>query len=256
LKPQSLFNYYFFGTSVRYLQDVSPGSTVRSGRLKGMFVLDNLGSFFASLDRLGLQVTERASWELAELYAELKKSKKKDLYLTEDQAHRLKRIMKDVRNTLEAELQGFEVYVVTPKRIDVNKLLTSVSSLLAPGVYEKLPEIARYDLTEAGKCVAYERPTAAAFHLMRCVEATLRAFYVKHLGQAQDFSLWGPNIQGLRSHFSKDQDRMIMLNNLDNIRLSFRNPTQHPEKIYDIQEIQDLWGLCVDVLNRMAKDFD
>jgi len=38
---------------------------------------------------------------------------------------------------------------------------------------------------------------------------------------------------------------------LDNIRRSFRNPTQHPDKIYDIQEVQDLFGLCIDAINRM-----
>lgn len=43
-----------------------------------------------------------------------------------------------------------------------------------------------------------------------------------------------------------------LLDNLDNIRRSFRNPTQHPDKIYDIQEAQDLFHLCVDVVNRMA----
>jgi len=40
---------------------------------------------------------------------------------------------------------------------------------------------------------------------------------------------------------------------LDHIRRSFRNPTQHPDKIYDIQEAQDLFGLCVDAVNRMSR---
>jgi hypothetical protein len=44
-----------------------------------------------------------------------------------------------------------------------------------------------------------------------------------------------------------------LLDNLDNIRHSFRNPTQHPDKIYDIQEVQDLFGLCIDAVNRMVK---
>jgi hypothetical protein len=44
-----------------------------------------------------------------------------------------------------------------------------------------------------------------------------------------------------------------LINNLDDIRLHFRNPTQHPEKVYDIEEVQDLWGRCVDAINRMAK---
>jgi hypothetical protein len=44
-----------------------------------------------------------------------------------------------------------------------------------------------------------------------------------------------------------------LLNNLDDVRMHFRNPTQHPEKTYDIEEAQDLWGRCVDATNRMSK---
>ena len=46
----------------------------------------------------------------------------------------------------------------------------------------------------------------------------------------------------------------ITLNHLDNIRDSFRNPTLHPNKRYDIQEVQDLLGVSVDVVNRMIKE--
>jgi hypothetical protein len=43
-----------------------------------------------------------------------------------------------------------------------------------------------------------------------------------------------------------------LLNNLDNIREHYRNPTQHPDKVYDINEVQDLFGLCIDAINRMV----
>ncbi|MCH8069815.1 MAG: hypothetical protein IID16_11195, partial [Candidatus Marinimicrobia bacterium] len=44
-----------------------------------------------------------------------------------------------------------------------------------------------------------------------------------------------------------------LLDTLDRIRINFRNPTSHPDKIYDIEEAQDLFGLCVDAINRMVK---
>jgi hypothetical protein len=43
----------------------------------------------------------------------------------------------------------------------------------------------------------------------------------------------------------------VVLQNLDHIRVSFRNPTQHPDKIYDIQEAQELFSLCIEAVNRM-----
>jgi hypothetical protein len=164
--------------------------------------------------------------------------------------------MTEARNTLEAELKGFVVYVITPKRVDVKKLLSDVPSLFSPGTFENLPDIARYDLTQAGTCTAYENSTAAGFHLMRATEAVLRAFYRHHVTRGHKESLWGPIVKDLRRRrkFTGRDQYTALFNNLDNIRASFRNPTQHPEKIYDIHEAQDLWGLCIDVINRMAKD--
>jgi hypothetical protein len=45
-----------------------------------------------------------------------------------------------------------------------------------------------------------------------------------------------------------------LLDTLDNIRTNFRNPTNHPEKIFEIDKVQDLIFLCVDSINRMVKN--
>jgi len=44
-----------------------------------------------------------------------------------------------------------------------------------------------------------------------------------------------------------------MLDHLDHIRVSFRNPIQHREARYELEEAQDLLSLSIDALNRMAK---
>ena len=250
MKANSLFQYFFFGTSLRYLQDAEAGFRIHDFD-RDYHVLSNIANFFEQLDELGLQVTARASKDLQRLYTELEQEDY-DAVLSEAQASKLARIMTDIRKTLEAELEGFYVYTVTPKRIDATKLMSDVSFLFAPNTFARLPGIARFDLEEAGKCIAFERPTAAAFHLMRATEAVLRTFLKTHVETSSE-NLWGPMVKALREKLD-DSDYGVLLNNLDNIRLSFRNPTQHPQKIYDIQEVQDLWGLCVDVINRMAKD--
>jgi hypothetical protein len=47
---------------------------------------------------------------------------------------------------------------------------------------------------------------------------------------------------------------VTLLNHLDHIRSGFRNPTAHPEKIYDIDEAQDLLSICIEVTNRMFQE--
>jgi len=240
--------YFYFGTLVRYLQDARLGSRIHGKS----FIIENLRAFFPRLDSLDLQVTRRASRELSAFKEELEAAAP-EATLTSEQAERLRELMTNVRRTLVAELAGFKAYVVTPKRLDVRRLLTEVSSLLAPGVFDQLPDIAKYDLEESAKCIAFERSTAAAFHLLRGTEAVLKAFYCSHIKRNRPAVLmWGNMVQGLSGKREMRQHQPL-LTNLDNIRLSFRNPTQHPDKIYDVQEVQDLWGLCIDTIGRMTR---
>lgn len=148
-----------------------------------------------------------------------------------------------------AEAGGNMAFIVTDKRIDVDKLLNNIPLLMAPEVFESLPEIAKYDFKEAGRCIAFETPTAGAFHLLRATEAVLREFYCINVRRGRVDPLWFNMVEDMRKKRRKIP--RTLLDNLDNIRWNFRNPTQHPEKMYDIQEVQDLFGLCVDVINRM-----
>src|SRR5687767_6428536 len=103
------------------------------------------------------------------------------------------------------------------------------------------------------KCIAFERPTAAAFHILRGTEDVLRSYYRRMVRNGRiKSSMWGAIVQDLRKR-GATKAHVTLNNHLDNIRSSFRNPTQHPEAIYDIHEVQDLWAVCIDVVNRMHK---
>jgi hypothetical protein len=244
MKSKPISNYIFFGTALRYLQDAEEGWSVYGTAQ----ILENIDSFLVDLQEFELPVTQRAAYELHKLRDELAKSDS-DHKLTADEASKLSKIMHDVRKTLFAEAGGNVAFIVTDKRIDVNKLLSDVPALIAPGVFDSLPDVAQYDFIEAGKCIAFEVPTAAAFHLLRGTEGVLRHFYCSIVRRNRVELLWGPMVGHLRRR--KTPPPAPLLDHLDNIRRSFRNPTQHPEKIYDIQEVQDLFGLCIDAINRM-----
>jgi hypothetical protein len=205
------------------------------------------------MEELDLRVSGRtdAAASLRELLGELQRCDDKAV-LSEKQAHTLSKQVDLLRETLEAELSGIDVYSVSPKRFDNTLLIQNPAGLLAPGVFQRLPEIARYDFTEGARCIAYELPTAAAFHLMRSTESVLRAFYAALVPGSAKAQMWGDIITDLRKA-RVGEDHAALLNHLDHIRLSFRNPTQHPEARYDIHEIQDLMGVCIDAINRMGR---
>lgn len=249
MEKKSIRGYFFFGTAVRYLQDVAAGISI----FKPGYILDNINSCLEELDNLGLTVTKVASWELIQFRDELAKISDKNSILSEEQSQKLNEICHKLRHTLEAELQTHEAFIVTPKRFDTDKLLYDIGSLMSPGIFSSLPEITQYDLIEAGKCVAFEIPTAAAFHLLRATEAVLRHFYCTLiLTKRVPNLLWGDIVQDLRSR-QKTKRHTTLYNNLDNIRYSYRNPTQHPDAIYDIHEVQDLLPLCLEAISRMTR---
>jgi hypothetical protein len=171
--------------------------------------------------------------------------------LTAVEVTQLRKAAEDVFTTLQAESEGQIIFVTTPKRFDMSRLLGDVGALMAPGVYDVLSDVAQHDFAEAGRCVAYELPTASAFHLLRGTEDVLRWFYCSTVKRDRvDPLLWF----AMSVHLSKRRTPppAVLLANLDNLRKSFRNPTQHPEMIYDIEEVQDLFALAIDVVSRMV----
>lgn len=242
MESRKIFDYIHFGESFWYLMNAEEGTPIK-------IILKELDNIFRDLDEFNLPVTRRGAYRLENLHNKLKHLEPHS-DITQEQASELVNIMEELESTLLAESTGNVAFIVTDKRIDIDKLLYDVPSLLAPNVFESLADAARYDLIEAGKCIAFERPTAAAFHLMRATEGILRQLYCTCVKRQRVELMWGPMLQHLRQcknlHFGP------LIDHLDHIRYSFRNPTQHPDKIYDIQEVQDLFNLCVDVVNRMV----
>jgi len=83
-------------------------------------------------------------------------------------------------------------------------------------------------------------------------EGSLREMYCGLVKRGRvDPLLWYSMVDHLRKR-SKPPPRPL-LDQLDGIRHNFRNPTQHPDAVSDIQEAQDLWPLTVDAITRMAR---
>lgn len=254
MQSRSILRYILFGTGFRYLMDVKEGYPLFGDG----YVMDCINRYFNNLDDFELSVTSNASTKLRNIKYTLSR-KGQNYRLSKEEARDISKTLKGIRSTLVAETQNYYAYTVTDKRMTVKKLLSNIAGLFAPDVYSNISSIAKIDFEEAGKCISYDLPTAAAFHILRGTEDVLRHLYSAILlekrgnGEYPEHITWGAIVQNLRSNEFEDLISEILLDNLDNIRKSFRNPTQHPEKIYDIHEAQDLFSLCIDVVNRMVK---
>jgi hypothetical protein len=244
---KSIVDYYYFGTELRYLADAKEGLPLEGDG----YILQNIARFLENLDELGLMVTKRAASKLRQVFQDLEKSEGERL--SREQASELGSVMRTLKHTVDAEMAGMFAFITTSKRLDIERLLDNIAELFAPGVFSEFSDIARLDFMDAGRCIAFELPTAAAFHTLRATEANLRHYYMRMVRQQRVKSqMWGPIVQDLQKR-RRSRKYATLNNHLDNIRLSFRNPTQHPEKVYDIQEAQDLMALSIDANNRMFK---
>ena len=201
-------------------------------------------------------MTRKASEQLQSMSTELKKYST-DAGISAEDATKLSSLIIELRPTLNAETSTLKAYVLTEKKMtsDVDRLVERPETFLSAHTFGKLPSVAQYDLRQAGKCIAFEIPTAAAFHLLRATEDAFRSYqahFIKKRGKLNP--TWADLITSLKAKRRSPLPNKTLLNHLDHIRDSFRNPTNHPEKIYDMDEVQDLFGLVADVLNRIAKE--
>ena len=88
-----------------------------------------------------------------------------------------------LRETVAHELQGRAIYYIS-NHVD----LLSDSSLFGDEVDEAFPS-ARYDISEAGRCLALRRTTACVLHLMRALETGLSSLSAE-LGVSMPRKSW------------------------------------------------------------------
>ena len=159
----------------------------------------------------------------------------------------------ELESVLGNDMPGIAAYLVSKKGIfDTEELIEHAENYLLPDIRSNLPEQAKVDLREAGKCLAYELATACAFHLWRAVETVMEAYYLrltgKTLEQAGISSNWGAYIKALENAGADVKVTVF----LDHIRDKYRNPHTHPDVIVTTGEAQGLFGVAMSSIDQMV----
>jgi hypothetical protein len=204
-----------------------------------------------SLTKADFAVSSEGLCNLKLFLDELKKEGAPNRMITSKEVQRMSEIMHVVELMVFAEAQTKKIYILTESRFSLDSLINKPWQMFAKGVFICLPKMAAYDISEAFMCIVLSRATATAFHILRATEATLLAYYcqVVKRGRVKQ-TMWGNMVNHLRTRRNPDES---LLQRLDYIRNTYRNPTSHPEASYTIEQAQDLLGLCIDVINAMSK---
>lgn len=246
MKETSIYAYYAFGFNYCIIRTSLKGRTNEN-------VLFFINDYLEKIISLELQVTSHVVKGLQEIIHKLK-AEKSDDKISDELLTQIVKIVEGADKTLDAELELKKVLSVTPKRFDLGMLLERPQGLLAAESWDCLSETGKKDFGQATRCVAMSLATAAAFHLMRAVEEAVKLLYFEYVKQNRmEKPMWGPMLDKLRAK-NRPKPSSELIDQLDIIRKNFRNPTQHPEKFYSMDEAQDLLNGSIVAINGVCRE--
>jgi hypothetical protein len=156
--------------------------------------------------------------------------------------------------SFEREHRNLDVFTVTPKGIyDTRLLIDKTEEKFPESIRKHFSPIMLYDLRQAGRCLAFEVPTACAFHVFRLTEALALRYWevlAKHPWPHNQRDL-GRYITELEKLPGVNKD---LTRRLDEIRKFERNPTIHPEHIVDLERAPILFELSTGAIYGMGDE--
>jgi hypothetical protein len=152
----------------------------------------------------------------------------------------------EFETVLRNECQMMDIYFISKKGTYSTKDLVENAHYQVPEPSRsQLPEQTKVDFDQAGKCIAFDVHTAAAFHLLRGTEAVIREYYELLVPGPKKANIrmrnWGVYLKLMKAQ-NGDTNVISLLNHM---REAYRNPVMHPEENYSDERVQVLFGLCV-----------
>lgn len=154
-----------------------------------------------------------------------------------------KKLIHHFESILGKELRDLPLFCAEEKGgYDLRTLVQGVSRRQPSGVTTKITARIAEEIDESGRCLAFSRTTASAFHILRALELLVLEWMSK-LGiskPAPNRCNWGEYISLLRTATVPKQATDL----LQMIKDNYRNPTIHPEDTVDLDSAISLFGIC------------
>jgi hypothetical protein len=172
--------------------------------------------------------------------------------------HELTEILGRFEISMQSDFGTRDTFIVSPKRAYSTTLLAEQGETLASEQALSLVPAMGKDLHDAGRCMAFELSTAAAFHLFRAVEAMVSEYgtFVRNKPFTQVEKKKGlGGMANLLKEKSLGVDTRIT-STIEQVALLHRNPTMHPEMHISTTEINATLGIVVSVIETVAIDWN
>jgi len=163
----------------------------------------------------------------------------------------LQYLAREFETVLKSALANLPAYIVTTKGgYDINILTLEPYKAFPSLLLHTIPH-AKYDVEQAARCLAFDVPTAAAFHLHRVNEIVLHRYWeVISKEPPLKKSNVGAYLKAMESIKDKGWNPSILCA-LKQINELHRNPTLHPEQELNAEEAIVLFGIINSVVASM-----
>ncbi|MBI4295037.1 MAG: hypothetical protein HY669_02595 [Chloroflexi bacterium] len=163
--------------------------------------------------------------------------------------------LREFETLLNNELQRADIYAISQKGIYSTPDLIEKAIIHFPqDVRRNLSAQIVSDINAAGRCLAFDLPTASGFHIMRATEGVIIKYYTYFVKKKPKGRNWGTYVRELKD---TDADQKVVAV-IDQIRELHRNPTVHPEVVLSEDAATGLFAIAhsaiVAMENDLAKD--
>ncbi|MDX6402921.1 MAG: hypothetical protein QOH70_376 [Blastocatellia bacterium] len=168
--------------------------------------------------------------------------------LTHEERRQISGYMLRFLKEFEHEARDLNIFCVEDVGThSTSKLLKHAHRNLPSAVVARLDSETKNDLDEAGRCLGFDRPTAAGFHTLRAVERVIIAYVAKVTKgvilkkRPRD---WGAYITALKNHGGDAK----VIGNLQHIKDHYRNPIIHPEDTLGADDAFSLFNTSISAI--------
>ena len=170
--------------------------------------------------------------------------------ISEDQQARITKALEEFETIFEAQVPIEYTYLIEQLRgYSMPLLVDSAEQNFTPTLLASIGSEVIKDIREAGRCLAFELPTAAGIHMMRAFEKVFRRFYRASLGNEPGTSDIFRLIKNLQDDPRSDPKTLSII---DQIRHLHRNPLAH-EVFLEMDEAVELFDIAKSAITAMAR---
>jgi hypothetical protein len=154
--------------------------------------------------------------------------------------------------SLSEELKLLPIFSVERKgNLSIESLVEGASGGYPSSTLALLDDFIKREIDEGGRCLAFSRPTASGFHILRAVEISLKGYVyaVKGALPKMNNRNWGEYISQLT-----DAGASSNLIDLLKILRTKRNPLMHPQDTLETEEAIGIFCICQNALETLIAD--